>query len=74
MLGLQKKGLRPIVSHCEERSNQRVKVTNLPAGRQGVLIPEAAHRETVWLTAAAAAGIPVVITQVAVPGVGCSAL
>ena len=25
MLGLQKKGLRPIVSHCEELSNQRVK-------------------------------------------------
>ena len=24
MLGLQKKGLRPIISHCEERSNQRV--------------------------------------------------
>ena len=44
MLGLQKKGLRPIVSHCEELSNQRVKVTNLPAGRQGVLIPEAANR------------------------------
>jgi hypothetical protein len=44
MLGLQKKGLRPIVSHCEELSNQRVKVTNLPAGSQGVLIPEAANR------------------------------
>ena len=24
MLGLQKKVLRPIVSHCEELSNQRV--------------------------------------------------
>ena len=24
MLGLQKKGLRPIISHCKERSNQRV--------------------------------------------------
>ena len=43
MLGLQKKGLRPIVSRCEERSNQRVKGPNLPAGRQEVLIPEAAH-------------------------------
>jgi hypothetical protein len=30
MLGLQKKGLRPIVSHCEKLSNQRVK----PACRQ----------------------------------------
>jgi hypothetical protein len=43
MLGLQKKGLRPIVTHCEERSNQRVKVTNLPAGRQALSILEATH-------------------------------
>ena len=71
MLGLQKKGLRPIVSHCEERSNQRVKVTNLPAGRQGVLIPEAAHRETVRLIVVVYVGIATIGKQVPVPG-ACS--
>ncbi len=47
---------------------QRVKVTNLPSGRQGVLIPEAAHRETVWLNVVVPAVNAEVVIQATAPG------
>ena len=50
---------------------KRTKESNLPAGRKGVLIPEAANRETVPLTAAIPVGTAYIGPQGAEQGV-CS--
>ena len=58
------------IDRCAVLLFQRVKGQK----SQRVLIPEAAHRETVSLTVVGSGGIAEIVIQVAVPGVRCKAL